>query len=93
MDASADGYVRAETCKAMYLLPAHMQGMLLSFRLQIYISIAITNLVALTKHIDMQLQAAFAAMMIPQAQLELPCESVHQFDLASEQCTMSESND
>lgn len=27
MDAAADGYVRAETCKAMYLMPAHMQGM------------------------------------------------------------------
>ena len=29
MDAAADGYVRAETCKAMYLMPAHMQGILL----------------------------------------------------------------
>lgn len=27
MDAAADGYVRAETCKAMYLMPANMQGM------------------------------------------------------------------
>ena len=26
MDAAADGYVRAETCKAMYLMPANMQG-------------------------------------------------------------------
>ena len=27
MDAAADGYVRAETCKAMYWMPANMQGM------------------------------------------------------------------
>ena len=34
MDAAADGYVRAETCKAIYLMPATMHGMtahLLSF--------------------------------------------------------------
>lgn len=31
MDAAADGYVRAETCKAMYLKPADMQGMTACF--------------------------------------------------------------
>ncbi|KAL0028699.1 hypothetical protein WJX79_000447 [Trebouxia sp. C0005] len=27
LDAAADGYVRAETCRAMYLMPPHSQGM------------------------------------------------------------------
>ena len=39
MDAAADGYVRAQTCKAMYLMPANMQGMHVCSSLHVILNI------------------------------------------------------